>query len=272
MCAAEACCRVLSCTLRCLLPPSFPARHPRPHVPPPACPGCRGRPLDELWRVARGEVKYADYIQEWGRLLAPDVEQRQRAAPPPPKQQKKQQRQQEQKQEQEQQSGYVPDDLVGVQAYILWEQAGKPDGADFGGEARQLLEGRLRGGESLDDIERSLRGPQPEPAQQQRQQKSAPVAEPAAKQPAVVGQSMGMKSRNPLDMINRSSAPLLSEKKRAVRSPLTPLLEATHDDPNTTWHRVGRTTGVAPLKQARHGTKTVHAGRLPTQRAAYWRL
>ncbi|KAL4448876.1 hypothetical protein ABPG77_007593 [Micractinium sp. CCAP 211/92] len=196
----------------------------------------RGRPLDELWRVARGEVKYADYIQEYGRLLAPDVEQRQRAAPPP-KQQKKQQRQ-EREQEREQQSVYVPDELVGVQAYILWEQAGKPDGADFGGEARQLLEGRLRGGESLDDIERSLRGPQPEPAQQQRQQKSAPVAEPAAKQPAVVGQSMGMKSRNPLDMINRSSAPLLSEKKRAVRSPLTPLLEATHDDPNTTWHRL----------------------------------
>lgn len=36
----------------------------------------RGRPLDELWRVARGEVKYADYIQEWGRLLAPEPDRK----------------------------------------------------------------------------------------------------------------------------------------------------------------------------------------------------
>ena len=215
---------------------------PLPHSPSahlllrPHCSGCRGRPLDELWRVARGEVKYADYIQEWGRLLAPEPDRRQRAAPP-----RKQQEQRQQQQQAEQQAVYVPDDLVGVQAYIMWEQAGKPDGADFGADARQLLEGRLRGGESLADIERSLRGPQPAQQQQQKQkqkQGSAPAAAPAAPQPAVVGQSMGMRSRNPLDMINRSEAPLLSEKKRSVRSPLTPLLEATQGNSNTTWSRV----------------------------------
>lgn len=164
---------------------------------------------------------------------------------------------------------HVPDDLVGVQAYILWEQAGKPDGADFGGEARQMLEGRLRGGESLADIERSLRGPQPAPAQQQGQQQEQQEqpreqqrSAPAAPKPAVVGQSMGVRSRNPLDMINRSTAPLLSEKKRAVRSPLTPLLEATQDDPNTTWHRVSRTPAGGSLPDNLRGTPS------PTARAA----
>ncbi|KAL4422809.1 hypothetical protein ABPG75_009006 [Micractinium tetrahymenae] len=193
----------------------------------------RGRPLDELWRVSRGEIKYADYMQQWGWLLTPEPARQQRAAPAAPSPKKQAQR--------AEQAVYVPDDLVGVQPYILWEQAGKPDGADFGDKARQLLEGRLRAGEPLADVERSLRGPQPAPAeqqQQQKQQRSAPAAAPTAPQPAVVGQSMGMRSRNPLDMINRSAAPLLSEKRRAVRTPLTPLLEATQGDPSVNWKRL----------------------------------
>ena len=181
---------------------------------------------------------------QYSYLLAP---QRQAAAPPPPQKQPKQQAQQ---QAPAQPAVYVPEDLVGVQAYILWEQAGKPDGADFGVRARELLEGRLRAGESLQDVERSLREPQPQQAQQQQkqerkqerkqQQQQAPPPPPPPQAQAVVGQSMGMRSRNPLDLVNRSTAPLLSEKKRAVRTPLTPLLEAMQGDSSINWHRVRR--------------------------------
>ena len=33
----------------------------------------------------------------------------------------------------------IPEDLLGVQAYILWEKAGKPDGADFSLDARRQV-------------------------------------------------------------------------------------------------------------------------------------
>lgn len=35
---------------------------------------------------------------------------------------------------------------ISIQAYILWEQAGKPDGADYGDSAKRALEERLRAG------------------------------------------------------------------------------------------------------------------------------
>lgn len=37
---------------------------------------------------------------------------------------------------------------INTQAYILWEQAGKPQGADYGDAARRALEERLRAGEA----------------------------------------------------------------------------------------------------------------------------
>ena len=60
---------------------------------------------------------------------------------------------------------------VGVQAYLLWEKAGKPDNADFSSDARQALERQLQSGTSLQDLERSLKAPNPAPVQ------SAPPAE-----------------------------------------------------------------------------------------------
>ena len=35
---------------------------------------------------------------------------------------------------------------VGVQSYLLWEQAGRPNGADFSQDARRKLEKQLRAG------------------------------------------------------------------------------------------------------------------------------
>lgn len=50
---------------------------------------------------------------------------------------------------------------VNIQAYLLWEQAGQPEGADFAGDARATLEAQLAGGQSLQDIETALRAPKP---------------------------------------------------------------------------------------------------------------
>ena len=38
---------------------------------------------------------------------------------------------------------------VGVQSYLLWEQAGRPNGADFSQDARHKLEKQLRAGARL---------------------------------------------------------------------------------------------------------------------------
>lgn len=45
---------------------------------------------------------------------------------------------------------WVPDDLMAVQAYILWEKAGKPDGADFAGAARDEIHRQLKAGVKLE--------------------------------------------------------------------------------------------------------------------------
>ena len=60
----------------------------------------RGVSLYELWRVARGELRYADWVQQ----RAGSNGAARPAAPPAPS---------------------VPQELVNVQAYLLWEQVGK---------------------------------------------------------------------------------------------------------------------------------------------------
>lgn len=49
---------------------------------------------------------------------------------------------------------YVPDDVIGIQAYILWEKAGRPDGADFSNQARDAIHSQLKAGKDL-----KVRGP-----------------------------------------------------------------------------------------------------------------
>lgn len=44
---------------------------------------------------------------------------------------------------------YVPDDVIGIQAYILWEEAGRPDGADFSQQARDQIHSQLKSGKDL---------------------------------------------------------------------------------------------------------------------------
>lgn len=41
----------------------------------------------------------------------------------------------------------------------MWEQAGKPDGADFSYDARTQLQQQLASGKSVQDLENALRGP-----------------------------------------------------------------------------------------------------------------
>ena len=41
----------------------------------------------------------------------------------------------------------------------MWEQAGKPDGANFSDDARHQLEQQVQSGKSVQDIERALKGP-----------------------------------------------------------------------------------------------------------------
>ncbi len=53
---------------------------------------------------------------------------------------------------------------VGIQAYLLWEKAGRPDGADFSNDARKTLQQQLDGGMSLDQLEKSLKEPSPQVA------------------------------------------------------------------------------------------------------------
>lgn len=125
----------------------------------------------------------------------------------------------------------------------------------------QALEQRLRAGATIADIEREFRAPQPPPQQQQQappkkaSAKAAPAPAKAAPAPAapppprpppaqpVVGQSMGMRQRNPLDLITRSegSAALRSSKPKYLRTPLTSLLEqaqAEKDAGQLVWYRV----------------------------------
>ena len=51
---------------------------------------------------------------------------------------------------------------VNIQAYLLWEQAGRPDGADFAGDARATLEAQARAGKSVEEIEAALKAPEPQ--------------------------------------------------------------------------------------------------------------
>ena len=58
---------------------------------------------------------------------------------------------------------------MGLQAYLLWEQAGKPDGANFSNDARSTLEKQLQQGKTVEDLERILKGPPGKPAKQVEQ-------------------------------------------------------------------------------------------------------
>lgn len=69
---------------------------------------------------------------------------------------------------------------VGIQAYLLWEKAGQPDGADFSNDARKALEKQLERGATIEHLQKSLNAPaakEPEPKKEQPQT-VAPPREP----------------------------------------------------------------------------------------------
>ncbi|GLC33353.1 hypothetical protein PLESTB_000342400 [Pleodorina starrii] len=213
----------------------------------------RGRTLDELWRVAEGKWKYSDYrkkviIPALGDATAPAA-----AAAAPPSNGNG--------------SGSgngapaaalprIPDDLLGVQAYVLWEHAGKPDGADFSGEARRVITEQLQSGASLEEVARRLNytlkepstpsasaSPTPSGSRSSTPTSSMDGGPPppppgAARTPAQVGTPLGTPKRNPLDMIKRSApAPVLSAERQRVERPLDFLVQRFAVDRTTRWRR-----------------------------------
>ncbi|KAF8067212.1 R1 [Scenedesmus sp. PABB004] len=226
-----------------------------------------GRPLSELQRVASGEMMYSNYrmdvIDPLLGLQALDatvtVPVASRDFP------------------EADAAVVIPDSLVAVQAFVMWEQAGKPQGADFGSAARKKIEDKLRSGQTLDEIEWRLKHPGQEPpskqdlAQARVKQAEAKAAEAEAKAaakakeakakgaeakaaapppppapvapppppPVEVGQSMGTAKRDPLAMIKKSVAPELSKEKRERKAkPLEFLVQKAAVDPGTKWRRV----------------------------------
>ena len=86
---------------------------------------------------------------------------------------------------------------MGVQAYLLWEKAGKPDGADFSKDARKSLQEQIQRGATIRHLEKSLKAPspkEPEPmpeaeaaetvSEPESEEGPGPAQEPPSEQPA----------------------------------------------------------------------------------------
>ncbi|KAK3278362.1 alpha-glucan water dikinase [Cymbomonas tetramitiformis] len=50
----------------------------------------------------------------------------------------------------------VPEELVSIMAFVIWENSGKPDGADYSAEAKVRVENALRGGLSVAEVKKRL--------------------------------------------------------------------------------------------------------------------
>jgi len=201
-------------------------------------------PLERLWAVARGEEEYRSFVQSLGAVSSSTAEAgaggAAKATPETPSK-----------------------ELVNLQAYILWEQKGKPEGADFGPEAEALVQERLRQGESATQIERALRTPPAAAEAKAPEAPSEPVrpaqgpsasgsgASPSA--PAVpkvdlppikdMGSSLGtFSASDALSFIKPSDevvkVPDLVEKDPHTKSPLAPLVEAAGEDGSVFWKRL----------------------------------
>ena len=68
---------------------------------------------------------------------------------------------------------------VGVQAYLLWEKAGKPDGADFSKDARKSLQEQIQRGATIMHLEKSLKAPSPKEPEPMPEPEPTPEAESA---------------------------------------------------------------------------------------------
>ena len=177
-----------------------------------------GRPLDELWAVANGTIPYQEYASKHG-LSSFTASKTQTPSPP-------------------HSIGPIPEDLLAVQAYVLWEKAGKQDGADFSDAARRAIEEEVRNGSSFEKVAARLKHTPKWTnnnvvASSVVTRPSSSSSSPAPSAPAQVGRSLGsVRSRNPLDLIKQKSsdskAPLLSESKgKREEKPLDYLVEVS---------------------------------------------
>ena len=76
---------------------------------------------------------------------------------------------------------------VGIEAYILWEKAGKPDGADFSNDARRTLQDQLDKGATIEHLNKSLKAPspqEPEPLKEEEPPKEEAPPPPKDKAPS----------------------------------------------------------------------------------------
>ena len=139
----------------------------------------------------------------------------------------------------------IDQEMINLKAYLMWEEAGKPDGADFGEQARELIENQVKEGMTVQDIRRSLQSGTLERSVDVAQESMAAsdtvvheAPEERVEDEIAVGASIGMKYRNPLDLIHRSQAPRLSEVRKRNRKPLEPLWKAARENEDCVWHRV----------------------------------
>ncbi|QDZ23333.1 alpha-glucan water dikinase [Chloropicon primus] len=238
-----------------------------------------GYALDDLWKVANGEEKLKDFYRRTssaGGLSEPastsraakeildglkPLELGQQQSPGvvvlPPEE--------------------IPEHLVGVQAYILWEEAGKPDGADFGDQARREIQALVsRTGMTLDQVEEHLKKPKgaqerveaerpkpgvvapapvpedplPEPktevAQQRHQQEREERAPPTVPVPEPAKQGNALQWIKPEKKEGSSATPDLVQEaiksEYSKESPLQELIQAATIDSssegNVSWKRV----------------------------------
>ncbi|KFM28490.1 Alpha-glucan water dikinase, chloroplastic [Auxenochlorella protothecoides] len=129
---------------------------------------------------------------------------------------------------------------------VPWAQfqaaLGKPDGADFGADARRVLREQLAAGRSVQELEHALGASPPEASQTASQTGAPPASAPAPAQTSEesgLGASRGMRSVDPLDLIKRpAAAPLLADARPGAQdSPLAPLVRAAGEDDAVCWHR-----------------------------------
>lgn len=164
----------------------------------------------------------------------------------------------------------IPTELVGIQAYILWEQAGKPDGADFTDAATAELSQKLQSGMTLQEVERSLKEPaplEPEPSQEGRQEElptttsieeerassgsadeatkseaGAPPQKPASEPgesplPPSLGGTQNLDMRELIRKPNQAPKSLVPESAKK-KSPLEPYVAEAAANPACQWRRL----------------------------------
>ena len=192
----------------------------------------RGQELQDLWRVGNGDIKYAEYMKDMAALLVAPRGMRRGAEPAA------------------EEGPVIPQDLIDVYAYTLWEKAGKPDGADFGSAARESIEKQLNSGKSLDELKAGVM-----PAAPVKGTPVSPVSPAQESSTTHLGNGMGMRQRSPFDLINRPTAPLLHDMENAeheTTSLLSHLVAAAGSDERCTWsrlYRLGRSELFAAVRQ-----------------------